>query len=67
MNRKTYSPYKIKAAEVNRFRGVMNLGNEAALEKAYVGKTNNMPSFKIAQIDSREGQVKEASLNGVFS
>lgn len=59
MNRKTYSPYKVKTETINRFRGVVNPENQQTIPKEYVGDSNNCVSFRVGELTIRAGQVKE--------
>lgn len=56
---KTYSPYKLKHETFNRFRGVANYDNHLTLPKEYVGESDNIVSFRVAEINQRLGQTDE--------
>jgi hypothetical protein len=59
MKRKTYNPYKAKVLSIDRFRGVINPENNQTMAEEYVGSSNNCVSFRIGELTTRDGQIRE--------
>lgn len=57
-NKGKYQPRKINVSEIRRFRGIADKDGKHNLQHPYVGGTTNLPSIKIRQMDSRNGQVE---------